>query len=392
MSNQKYYNILGIDKSADEKQIKRQYRKLALKWHPDKNPNNVKEAKSKFEEISNAYQVLSDPEKRKIYDKYGEEGLKQNENGMGGMSSEDIFSNFFSGGFNPMNMGGFNRRKKAGRIVKKVNVSLKDLYMGKTKVCYVNITKLCKKCNGFGCDKVNKCKKCDGNGMIFIRRVLGPGMMQQMQTTCPNCHGEGEIKDKNTLCKVCNGIGSETKIEEFKLNIVRGMKSGHAQVFEGKGNEIKDGENGDVILVIEEVNDTNFERNENDLIYRKRITFLESLTYQNFKFKHINGEDIEISDDKIIKSDSYHLFDGLGMPIIERENEYGNLIVRYDIEYPDKITDNRKRGLLKLFNDKSIKQSLKKIKRNYILMEDYIENKDVNDDNEENSTPECVQQ
>ena len=394
MSNQKYYDVLGIDKNADEKQIKRQYRKLALKWHPDKNPNNVNEAKRKFEEISNAYQVLSDPEKRKIYDKYGEEGLKQSQNGMGGMSPEDIFSNFFSGGFNPMNMGGFNRRKKAERIVEKVPVSLKELYMGKTKVCRVNNTKLCKKCNGIGCDKVNKCKKCNGNGIVFIRRVLGPGMMQQMQTTCPNCHGEGEIKDKNTLCKECNGNGNQTKVEEFKLNVVRGMKSGHAQVFEGEGNEIRDGENGDVILVIEEVNDTNFERNGNDLIYRKRISFLESLTYQNFKLKHINGEDIEISDDKIIKHDSYHLFDGLGMPIVERENEYGNLIIRYEIEYPDKLTDNQKKVLLKLFNDNSIKQSKKKIKRNYILMEDYIENTIVNndDDDEENGTPECVQQ
>ena len=96
---------------------------------------------------------------------------------MGGMSPEDIFSNFFSGGFNPMNMGGFNRRKKAERIVEKVPVSLKELYMGKTKVCRVNITKLCKKCNGIGCDKVNKCNKCNGNGIVFIRRVLGPGMM-----------------------------------------------------------------------------------------------------------------------------------------------------------------------------------------------------------------------
>ena len=153
MSDTKYYDILGLNKDADEKQIKRQYRKLALKWHPDKNPNNIKEAKGKFEEISNAYQVLSDPEKREVYDKYGEEGLKQSENGMGGMSPDDIFSNFFSGGFNPMNMGGFNRgnrRNKAERIVEKVSVSLKDLYMGKTKVCNINVTKLCKKCKGLG--------------------------------------------------------------------------------------------------------------------------------------------------------------------------------------------------------------------------------------------------
>ena len=224
--------------------------------------------------------------------------------------------------------------------------------------------------------------------------MLGPGMIQQMQTSCPNCHGVGEIKDKNTLCNDCNGNGKQSKNEEFKLNIIRGMESGHAQIFEGEGNEIRDGDNGDVILVIEEVNDTDFERSGNNLIYTKKISFLESLTYQNFKIKHINGEDVEISDNQIIKYDSYHLFDGLGMPVEQTENQYGNLIIKYVIEYPDRITNNQKNSLLKLFNDKSIKPSLKKIKRNYILMEDYVENIDTNggDDDEENGQPECVQQ
>ena len=389
-----FYEILGVKKDVNEKELKKQYRKLALKWHPDKNLNNQEEAKKKFEEISNAYQVLLDPEKREIYDKYGEEGLKESEQGGGFHSANDMFASFFQGGgFNPM--GQRQQRKKGKRIVHHVNISLKDLYFGKTKVYNIKINKLCLECMGKGCKKVIKCKKCNGQGVIFIRRMIGPGMMQQMQTTCHDCQGEGEIKDRKTLCKVCDGEGSKNIKKEFKFNIQRGMKEGEFKVFEEEGNEIINGENGDVILVVNQIEHETLSRKGDDLIYTKFINLVDALTYQNFSFEHISGEMITINDNKLLKHDSYHLFEGLGMPIKEEEDKFGNLIVKYNIIYPPSLTDKQKDNFLKIFGKKKENNSIKSkytptLEENY---EDNLGNKQVDEnEDEEDGTPGCVQQ
>jgi len=389
-----FYEILGVKKDVNEKELKRQYRKLALKWHPDKNLNNQEEAKKKFEEISNAYQVLLDPEKREIYDKYGEEGLKESEQGGGFHSANDMFSSFFQGGgFNPM--GQRQQRKKGKRIVHEVKISLKDLYFGKTKVYNIKINKLCLECMGKGCQKVIKCKKCNGQGVIFIRRMIGPGMMQQMQTTCHDCQGEGEIKDRKTLCQVCDGQGSKNVKKEFKFDIQRGMKEGEFKIFEEEGNEIINGENGDVILVVNQIEHETLSRKGDDLIYTKFINLVDALTYQNFSFEHISGEMITINDNKLLKYDSYHLFEGLGMPIKDQEDKFGNLIVKYNIIYPPSLTDKQKDNILKIFGKKKVNMNVKSkytptLEENY---EDNLGNKQEDEnEEEEDGTPGCVQQ
>jgi DnaJ-class molecular chaperone len=389
-----FYEILCVEKDVNEKELKKQYRKLALKWHPDKNLNNQEEAKKKFEEISNAYQVLLDPEKREIYDKYGEEGLKESEQGSGFHSANDMFSSFFQGrGFNPM--GQHQQRKKGKRIVHHVNISLKDLYFGKTKVYNIKINKLCLECMGKGCQKVIKCKKCNGQGVVFIRRMIGPGMIQQMQTTCHDCQGEGEIKDRKTLCKVCDGQGSKDVKKEFKFNIQRGMKEGEFKVFEEEGNEIINGENGDVILVVNQIEHETLTRKGDNLIYTKFINLVDALTYQNFSFEHLSGEIITINDNKLLKHDSYHLFEGLGMPIKEEEDKFGNLVVKYNIIYPQSLTDKQKDNLLKIFGKKKENNDIKSkyiptLEENY---EDNLKSKQGDDEeDEEDGTPGCVQQ
>jgi DnaJ-class molecular chaperone len=395
MSN--YYDILGIKKDADEKEIKRSYRKLALKWHPDKNPNNQEDAKEMFEKISNAYQVLMDKEKREIYDKYGEEGLKESERGSGFTSPEDIFSNFFPGGFNPMGGHQQMRKKKGKRIVHEVDISLKDLYFGKTKIYNIKINKLCLGCKGKGCAKLLKCKKCNGQGMIFIRRMLGPGMIQQMQTACHDCQGKGEMKDQKSLCKECNGKGSKFEKREFKFNIECGMKEGEFKVFEEEGNEIVDGENGDVILVVREKEHEMLSRKGDDLVYTKFLDFVDSMTFQNFCFEHISGEILNVNDDQLIKPNSYHLFDGLGMPIKGEDGRFGNLIVKYVIKYPPSLTGKQKAGILKLFDRKRESVNMD-CSHKATLMEDYggdlEEDSDENREREEegDGQPGCVQQ
>jgi len=387
----KFYEILGVPKDADEKTIKKKYKKLALKWHPDKNPDNQEEAKKKFEEISNAYQVLVDPEKRQIYDKYGEEGLDQS--GGGGMSPEDIFSHIFgSHGMGTHGMGthGQQTQRKARDVVHSVKVSLKDLYMGKTIVCNIDVDRLRTLCGGKGCSKIDKCNKCNGRGFVVITRQLGPGMVQQMQMGCPNCHGEGEVKDKSTLCHNCEGNGTKSVKEEFKFDVERGMKNREARAYRGEGNEIRDCQQGDVILVVEEQEDPNFKRDGDDLIYTKHITLAESLTYLSFSFTHLNGEVIEVYDDRIIKANSYHLFDGLGMPVRGQRGEFGNLIVRYVIDYPDRLTHNQKSGILKLLGEKSKRQQTGGgAKYDYILLEgdESSDNEEEEDQHDPNQCP-----
>jgi DnaJ family protein A protein 2 len=380
MSNTHLYEILNVKQDASDKEIKKQYKMLALKWHPDKNPNNVEESKKKFEEIANAYQILSDPKKREIYDKYGEEGLTENNSGF---SAEDMFSHIFqNGAFNNMR----KQKRKVKEIIYPVKVSLKDLYMGKTIVCNININKLCTLCSGKGCSKLDKCNKCNGSGVVVITKKLGPNMMQQMQMVCPNCHGEREIKDKSTICNNCNGECLINVNEEFKLNVNRGMKNKSAHIYECEGNEMRDCETGDVILVIDELEHKDFKRKNDNLIYTKHITLVESLTYQRFNFKHINDEIIEVNDDKIIKANSYHLFEGLGMPIMDSNNMYGNLIINYIIDYPEKITNKQKNNILKIFDEKIKPNDEFKKTHNYILMERTDEDNNQNDEDDEDDS------
>ena len=215
-----------------------------------------------------------------------------------------------------------------------------------------------------------------------------------MQTTCHDCQGEGEIKDRKTLCKVCDGQGSKNVKKEFKFDIQRGMKEGEFKVFEEEGNEIINGENGDVILVVKQIEHETLSRKGDDLIYTKFINLVDALTYQNFSFEHISGEMITINDNKLLKYDSYHLFEGLGMPIKEEEDKFGNLIVKYNIMYPPSLTDKQKDNILKIFG----KKVLGGVKSKYVstLEENYEDNlgnkqEDENEE-EEDGTPGCVQQ
>ena len=220
-------------------------------------------------------------------------------------------------------------------------------------------------------------------------------MVQQMQMACPNCHGEGEVKDKSTLCHNCGGQGTKCVKEEFKFDVERGMKYGEHHVYRGEGNEIRDCQQGDVVLVVEEQEDPNFKRSEDDLIYTKHITLAESLTYLSFNFTHLNGEVIEVYDDRIIKANSYHLFDGLGMPIRGRNGEFGNLIIQYVIDYPDRLTHNQKNGILKLFGEQSKRRQAgggSKTNHNCVLLESNESSDDDEEDEDQHDPNQCPTQ
>ncbi|CAO3682798.1 unnamed protein product [Rhizopus stolonifer] len=327
----KLYDLLSVSSTATESELKKSYRKLALKYHPDKNP----EAGDQFKEISHAYEILSDPEKRQMYNQYGEEGLNGGP-GMGGMDAEDLFSQFFGGGF-----GGGGRRGPSGPrrgkdMVHALKVSLEDLYNGKTSKLALQKHVLCRKCEGKGGKEgaVQKCKTCNGQGVRIITRQMGP-MIQQMQQPCGDCQATGEVINEKDRCTECRGkkIMGEKKILEVFID--KGMRDGQKITFSGEGDQAPDVIPGDIIIAIDEKPHPHFKRTGDDLIYEVKIDLLTALAGGKFAIPHLDdrilmvtilpGEAIKPNETKVIPNE--------GMPAY-RTHTHGHLFVKFNIEFP----------------------------------------------------------
>ena len=354
----KYYDILNIDKTADSEQIKKAYKKLAMKWHPDKNPNNKDEAEQKFKELSEAYQVLSDPQKKEIYDSYGEEGLKNEERGGGENpfnSPDDIFKMFFGG------MGGsgenlFSRQYKNPKVDEKIvniPISLKDIYNGSKKKITLKIKQLCSKCSGNGGLNVKTCGACNGQGITLINRVIGPGMIQRMQMHCQVCSGQKKVID--TKCNLCNGDGRVTVEKSFLIVIEPGSENDDTKIFSNEGDEKINEERGDVIFILKEEKNKEFIRINNNLIYSHNVTLGDTLVGTQVIFDHVNGSKFIYTENNIIQHNSYNLFKNKGMPIKNKQNCYGDLYVVYNIIYPNKIISDNEKNIIKNILPVSVK-------------------------------------
>ena len=357
--SQKYYNILGIEKTATEDEIKKAYRKLAVKWHPDKNPDNKEESEKKFKEISEAYQALSDPQKREIYDTYGEEGLK-NDGGMGGggggPSPEDIFKMFFSGGRSPFSGGGdsfFQGRqqssvKKTDPKVVSIPVTLKECYNGSKKKITLKIKNLCKSCDGNGGSNMKNCSGCNGKGIKVTTRMIGPGMMQQMQSVCPTCNGSRKIPESK--CTGCNGKCIDVTEKHFLLVIDPGSTDDEKKIFPNMGDELPGEERGDVVFILKEERDKKFVRIGNDLIYTHELLLGDSLGGIEVLINYINDTKILYKEDNLIQENSYHILKNKGMPVKEKNGQFGDLYIVYNINYPNKVlSDAEKQIIRKIF-------------------------------------------
>ncbi len=278
-----YYEVLGVSKNATDDELKKAYRKKAIQYHPDKNPGD-KEAEEHFKEVAEAYDVLSDPQKRSRYDQFGHAGLGGAAGGGfggGGMSMEDIFSRFgdLFGGFGGFggfsDMGGSSRRRvrRGSDLRVRVKLSLADISKGVEKKVKVKKQVVCSKCRGDGTEEANgktTCQTCHGTGVVTRVSNTFLGAMQT-QSTCPTCHGEGEIITKP--CSKCKGEGVEIGEEVISFHIPAGVAEGMQMSVNGKGNAApRGGVNGDLIVVIAEEPDPNLIRNGNDLIYNLLIS------------------------------------------------------------------------------------------------------------------------
>ncbi|RWS26306.1 DnaJ-like protein subfamily A member 2 [Leptotrombidium deliense] len=342
----KLYDLLGVQRNASETEIKKAYRKLAKEYHPDKNAA----AGDKFKEISFAHEVLTDSRKREIYDRYGLKGLQEGHDSP--FASEDLFSHLFGGGLFGMGSGFRRRRQKGEDTVHCLKVSLEDLYNGKLSKLQLTRNVLCKTCNGIGGkpDSRRQCISCRGTGVKVTFRQLGPGMMQQLQSVCSDCHGEGEVFNESEKCKTCNAkkVVNESKILE--VHVDKGMRDNEKIYFRGEGDQPPDIDPGDVIIVLQTKPHEKFQRDGNDLYASLDISLTQALCGFAIPLKHLDGRELILrcKPGDVIVPNSLKVVKGEGMPMYRNPFEKGNLYIKFNVVFPEQyFTSNEKLAILK---------------------------------------------
>ncbi len=345
MEKRDYYEVLGVSKDASQDELKKAYRKLALQYHPDRNPND-KDAEEKFKEAAEAYEVLSNPEKRARYDRMGFAGLNGNGFSGNGMSMDDIFSQFgdiFSDlGFGGFGFGGFGGRSGGGakqrgsNIRVKVKLTLEEIEKGVKKKIKVNKYIPCEHCHGSGAEngETEVCPTCKGRGQV-IRTVNSFFGQMQTSTVCPTCSGEGHIiKNK---CTSCQGNGIVKGEEVIDIEIPAGVGEGMQLSVRGKGNAgPRNGINGDLIVVIEEEAHPDLERNGSDLIYNLFITVPEAILGTQAEVPIINGK-VRVKIAAGTQSGKVLRLKGKGLPNLNSFGS-GDLLVNVNVWIPQKVS------------------------------------------------------
>ena len=386
MAKRDYYEVLGVDKKATEDEIKKAYRKIAIKYHPDRNPGD-KEAEEKFKEAAEAYDVLHDPQKRQQYDQFGfnAPGGFGGFSG-GGFSVDDIFSNFgdifgdlfgggrggFRSGFGGFG-GGRSRQYRGSDLRLKVKLSLQEVLTGVTKKFKVKKDVACSHCHGSGAQGGSgseTCPTCHGQGVVVktVRTMLG---MMQTQQECPTCHGEGTvIKNK---CSHCSGMGVTKGEEVVEVKIPAGVEDGMVVNVPGKGNAgPHNGVNGDIQVFIEEERNDTFVRDHQDVIYNLLLDFPTAALGGNVEIPTIEGGRVKIKIEPGTQPGKTLRLRGKGLPAVQGYgNGMGDLIVNVSVYVPKTLSRDeheaieRFRGSDNFKGDSATKHTIFSRFRNY---------------------------
>ncbi|MBR6759981.1 MAG: molecular chaperone DnaJ [Alistipes sp.] len=363
-----YYEVLGVQRNANADEIKKAYRKAAIKYHPDKNPGD-KEAEDKFKEAAEAYDVLSNPDKRARYDQFGHAGMSGAAGGGfggggfgGGFSMEDIFSQFgdiFGGHFGGFGGGGRSGGRRVNRgsdIRVKVKLTLAEIANGTTKKLKINKTVACDKCGGTGAkdsSSYSTCSTCNGSG--YVTRVENTffGRMQT-QGVCPTCGGEGKII--TAKCDKCGGNGTVRGEEVVEIKIPAGVGEGMAVTVSGKGNAAQHGGvNGDLLVMIEEERNPELVRDGNDLIHNLNLTVTTAILGGEVEVPTIEGR-VKIKIAPGTHAGKVLRLRGKGLPEV---NGYGrgDILIVVDITIPDSLNSEERKLVEKLSEQTHFKRA-----------------------------------
>ncbi len=352
MAKRDYYEVLGVPKTSDEAEIKKAYRKLAMQFHPDKNPDN-KEAEEKFKEASEAYEVLSDKDKRQIYDQYGHAGIDQ-QFGSGGFNWDNfshfedisdlfggggfgsIFETLFGGGFGGRGGGGRRSPNRGEDLQIELSLTLKEIALGTEKTIKISVKDACDKCGGSGSadGNVDTCGQCHGTGQV---RTVRQSLFGQMQTVseCPSCRGEG--KTIKTKCPKCYGEGRMGKVKEIAVKIPAGVEENQYIRLRGQGNVgPRNGQHGDILVLIHEKQDDIFERDGNNIVVEFPVHISQAVLGDEITVPTLTGS-AKMKVPAGTQSGRLFRLKGQG---IQGLNTYsrGDLIVRVNVVTPNKLS------------------------------------------------------
>ena len=355
MAKRDYYEVLGVDKSASADEIKKAYRRMAIKYHPDKNPGD-KEAEEKFKEAAEAYSVLSDADKKAKYDQFGHAGVDgagpDFSGGFGNLNDilNDLFGGAFGGGFGGFSGfgGGFGSGRPQQKVYRgrdirvRVKLTLEEIAKGVEKEISIEKNVPCKECGGKGAKSnadIQTCPACKGTGQV--QRVVNSFLGQTVTySTCQQCGGEGKII-KNP-CRTCGGTGLVRQRETIKVKIPAGVEAGMQLTLQGEGHAAKNnGINGDLLVVIEEQEHPNLKRDGNNLYYTKVISMPDAILGAEVTVPCLDG-DYKIKVEPGTQSGEVVRLRGRGLPSVNGYNGTGDMYVKIAVWVPKKLSREEK--------------------------------------------------
>ncbi len=338
MANKDYYETLGVGKDASAEEIKKAFRHLARKYHPDVNPGN-KEAEEKFKEINEAFQILGNPEKKAQYEQFGRSAFSQDDlSGFrsSGFNFEDLFSDFGLGDIFEIFRGGRGRPRtqdyeEGADLRYDIEINLEDAFYGIKKTIEIPIAKACDKCNGEGAEPefLKACDKCNGTGQM--RNIRRQGYSQFISVaTCDKCNGKGKTATK--LCSQCNGRGRTEKNQKIEISIPKGVDNNQYLRIPGKGEPGKNAPDGDLYVVIHIKKHDFFERDEENLYFEREIGLITATAGEKIKIKGIEKE-LKLKIPPGTQSHTNFRIKGEGMPLLN-SNKRGDLFIKITVKIP----------------------------------------------------------
>ncbi|PEQ11228.1 molecular chaperone DnaJ [Novosphingobium sp. PC22D] len=340
-----FYELLEVDRTADDKTIKSSYRRLAMRYHPDRNPG-CQDSEAKFKAISQAYECLKDPQKRAAYDRFGHAAFQQGGPGGGGGGAEfsdigDIFESIFGSAFGG---GGRQQARRGADLRYDLEVSLDDAFHGKRAELNIEVSQTCDPCGGSGAEPgtgTRRCNMCGGHGKVRAQQGFFV-----VERTCPTCHGRGEVIE--TPCRACRGEGRVDQPQQLEVNVPAGVDSGTRIRVTGKGEAGPFGSPpGDLYIFIHVKRHAVFEREGTTLITRVPITFTTAALGGSIEIPGIDGERIALEIPAGIQSGKQLRKRGQGMPVLQGRGR-GDLVIEITVETPTKLSSRQKELLREL--------------------------------------------